>query len=166
MDIRIEKTQQAIKNAFIELRSQKPLEKITVKELCRLAQINKSTFYTHYNDIYALSDALETETVAYVLSTISNAQEYSADNLDVFARELFLAVNSHLPLINTLFSGKEQSRLANRLEAGIKELVYQKYPEYRNDAEKNIFLSYTIQGAYHAFFEQPIRTGRCPNPGH
>ena len=31
MDLRIEKTERGIKNAFIELRSRKPLEKITVK---------------------------------------------------------------------------------------------------------------------------------------
>ena len=58
MDIRMEKTEKAIKNAFIELRSKKPLEKITVKELCSLACINKSTFYSHYEDIYALSEVL------------------------------------------------------------------------------------------------------------
>ena len=45
MDIRIEKTERAIRNAFLELRAAKPLEKITVKELCSLACINKSTFY-------------------------------------------------------------------------------------------------------------------------
>ena len=44
MDLRIEKTEKAIKNAFIELRARKPLEKITVKELCAEACINKSTF--------------------------------------------------------------------------------------------------------------------------
>ena len=32
MDIRIEKTERAIRNAFLELRAAKPLEKITVKE--------------------------------------------------------------------------------------------------------------------------------------
>ena len=48
MDLRIEKTRQSIVNAFIALRSRKPLEKITVKELCEKAQINKSTFYFHY----------------------------------------------------------------------------------------------------------------------
>ena len=59
MDRRIEKTKLAIKNAFMELRSKKSLEKITVKELCELAYINKSTFYSHYDDIYALSNAFE-----------------------------------------------------------------------------------------------------------
>ena len=33
MDLRIEKTEKAIKNAFMELRSKKPLEKISVREL-------------------------------------------------------------------------------------------------------------------------------------
>ena len=61
MDLRIEKTERGIKNAFIELRSRKPLEKITVKELCESARINKSTFYAHYKDIYDLSDAMEEE---------------------------------------------------------------------------------------------------------
>ena len=48
MDLRIEKTERAIKNAFIELRAIKPLEKITVKELCAEACIKKSPFYSHY----------------------------------------------------------------------------------------------------------------------
>ena len=63
MDLRIQKTEKAIKNVFLELRARKPLEKITVKELCELALINKSTFYSHYEDIYALSEAMEQETV-------------------------------------------------------------------------------------------------------
>ena len=70
MDIRIEKTKTAIHNTFLELRSKKPLEKITIKELCEKAQINKSTFYSHYKDIYDLSDQLETDVVASVIEAI------------------------------------------------------------------------------------------------
>ena len=36
MDLRIEKTERGIKNAFIELRSRKPLEKITVKDYVKV----------------------------------------------------------------------------------------------------------------------------------
>ena len=68
MDIRIEKTKRAITNTFLELRARKPLEKITIKELCEKALINKSTFYSHYRDIYDLSDALETEVVSSVIA--------------------------------------------------------------------------------------------------
>ena len=45
MDIRIEKTKTAIHNTFLELRSKKPLEKITIKELCELTKISTSTAY-------------------------------------------------------------------------------------------------------------------------
>lgn len=151
MDIRMEKTENAIKNAFMELRSKKPLEKITVKELCALACINKSTFYAHYEDIYALSDTLETETVASVLKSIPHAQTYSFENLDVVTRELCLAFISHISLINVLFSGKGQSYLTNKLEVEIKRTIFEKYPEYKDDAEKNILLSYCVHGAYYAY---------------
>ncbi len=42
----------------MELRAQNPLEKIKIKDLCALACINKSTFYAHYQDIYALAKQL------------------------------------------------------------------------------------------------------------
>ena len=70
LDIRIEKTERAIKQAFMELRAQKPLEKIKVKELCDLACINKSTFYAHYQDIYALANAMEDEMVEEVVESL------------------------------------------------------------------------------------------------
>ena len=43
MDLRIEKTERGIKNAFIALRSKKPLEKVTVRELCELRGITWRT---------------------------------------------------------------------------------------------------------------------------
>lgn len=151
MDIRIKKTQTAIKNAFIELRSKKALEKISVKELCEMACINKSTFYSHYEDIYALSEALEIETVNSIIQSIPSDTEYSSDNPDAFTRELCLAFISHIDRINILFSGKQQGHLCILLENVTKEAIFKKYPEYRDNVEYNILLSYCIQGAHHAY---------------
>lgn len=44
MDLRVAKTKNAIINSFLSIRAKKPLEKITVRELCQMAMINKSTF--------------------------------------------------------------------------------------------------------------------------
>ena len=71
MDIRIEKTDRAIEKAFLELRSKMPLEKIKIKDLCALACVNKSTFYAHYEDIYALSSRLEDKLIADILASVS-----------------------------------------------------------------------------------------------
>ena len=155
MDLRIEKTKKAIRSAFIELRAKKPLEKITVKELCSLACINKSTFYAHYEDIYALSDAMEQETVASIISGIDHLKEYTFESSDVFSRELCLAFMSQISLIKILFSGKEQNHLGNRLDCELKKVIFRKYPEYEHDPEKNVLFSYCILGAYHAYLNNP-----------
>lgn len=155
MDKRIEKTKQAIKTAFMELRAKKPLEKISVKELCEIAYINKSTFYSHYEDIYALSDALEYETVLSIVSSIPKDLDYTFTNPELFTREVTLAFVKQMPQIKTMFSGKNQPHLAMHLEAIIKKLICAKYPEYQNDIEKNILLSYCIHGAYNASLSNP-----------
>lgn len=151
MDIRIEKTENAIKSAFLTLRARKALEKITVKELCAEAYINKSTFYAHYADIYALSEALEEETVRSILHSLSQQEAYDREHPEIFTRGLCMAFLSHLPRISVLFSGKEQSGLADRIEKGIKEMIFERYPESRDNIVHNIRLSYCIQGGYHAF---------------
>ena len=51
MDKRIVRTRLAVFNTVFDLATEKPLDKITVVELCDKAGINKSTFYLHYKSI-------------------------------------------------------------------------------------------------------------------
>ena len=155
MDKRVEKTKYAIKNAFLKLRKKKPLEKITVKELCEKAYINKSTFYAHYEDIYALSDALEYELVLEVVSSIPQNVDYNFTNPEVFTREVTLAFARYLPQVKLLFSGKSRTHLAIYLEEIIKSQIFAKYPEAAKNEEMNIMLSYCIHGALNASLSNP-----------
>lgn len=58
---RVKYTRMALKNSFIQILSQKDISKITVKEICELADINRTTFYLHYKDPYDLLDQVENE---------------------------------------------------------------------------------------------------------
>lgn len=51
------KTQQAIMESFIKLLNQRPLDKITVKDIVQDCGISRNTFYYHYQDIYDLLQA-------------------------------------------------------------------------------------------------------------
>lgn len=152
MDLRIEKTKKSIINAFIELRSRKPLEKITVKELCTKASINKSTFYSHYPDLYALSDTLETEIVSSVIQSFDHPGLLFEDPA-TFVRELFLGYLSQDHLIQILFSGSRSNQLLTKIEHRIKTMIFEEHPEYQNDPVKNVAISYSIFGCYYAFME-------------
>ncbi|MFJ7732490.1 TetR/AcrR family transcriptional regulator [Lysinibacillus sp. NPDC097231] len=47
-DLRVVKTKQALHNGLLTLLSEKPLENITIAEICRVAKVNRGTFYLHY----------------------------------------------------------------------------------------------------------------------
>lgn len=55
-DQRIVRTQRAIINTFYDLLSNKNISEISVKEICDKADINRGTFYTHFEDKYHLLD--------------------------------------------------------------------------------------------------------------
>ena len=150
MDLRIERTKRSIINAFIELRAKKPLEKITVKELSELALINKATFYSHYKDIYDLSEQLEKEAVEMVLKNIPHPDSLIT-NPKQGSAELTFALMSQSKLFDTLFSDNRASILSTRIEHGLKNKIYTLYPEYKNDLEMDILLTVLIQGGFHAF---------------
>ena len=60
-DHRVRVTKMLIRRAFTELLRQKPIQSISVKELCEQADINRGTFYAHYTDIYDLRTQMESE---------------------------------------------------------------------------------------------------------
>ncbi len=150
MDLRVEKTRAAIINAFLALRAKKPLEKITVKELCALARINKSTFYTHFADLYALADTLETEVVASILADIAHP-ELVFEQPARFTEELFLAYHAQSALLNTLFSGSRRGRVPGQLAAGVNDRIVAPPPAYTGRPVPDIVLSYLIYGGYYAY---------------
>jgi AcrR family transcriptional regulator len=57
-DARVKYTKMIIEKSFVELLKVKQLNKITVKELCDLSEINRSTFYKYYDDIFDLFDKM------------------------------------------------------------------------------------------------------------
>lgn len=63
------KTRNLIKKTFAELMNEKKeLNKITVTELVKRAEITRSTFYTHYDDIYDVINDYQLETIELLIS--------------------------------------------------------------------------------------------------
>lgn len=47
-------TKRLLRESLLGLLAEKPVERITVKELCEAAELNRSTFYAYYQDVPAL----------------------------------------------------------------------------------------------------------------
>lgn len=58
-DVRVRHTKERVRKALFQLLSQKSFLKITVTEICQIAEINRTTFYKHYLDMHDLLEKTE-----------------------------------------------------------------------------------------------------------
>lgn len=78
-DRRTRKTKMQLRQGLTTLLQQKSIKEITVKELAELVDINRSTFYIHYKDIFDLLDSIENEMMEDFVSLLN--QHYTdSDN--------------------------------------------------------------------------------------
>lgn len=73
LDARTRYTKMVIKDAFASLLKEKPVNKVTVKELCGLAGINRATFYKYYRDPFDLLDKIELEMLSQMQSNLKTS---------------------------------------------------------------------------------------------
>ena len=58
-DVRILKTKERLRNALLSLLKDKPLDEITISEICNKASVNRNTFYSHYESVKDLQGEIE-----------------------------------------------------------------------------------------------------------
>lgn len=58
LDPRVRRTRKLLKQAFIEIMSEKGFTAMTVQDIAERADINRATFYAHYTDKYELHDQM------------------------------------------------------------------------------------------------------------
>lgn len=144
MDLRVIKTEKSIKNAFIELRKKKPVEKITVKELSEIAVINKATFYLHYSDIYELADEVENTVIQEIFDELT-CLGCIFEKPSELTREIVTAFYKRHEIISILFSDIRSGKLVDKIEQEIKKRTL------NNDSsiESQMMLTFLIQGSFH-----------------
>lgn len=70
-DRRVRITKQVIRESLIELLQEYPISKISVKMICDVADINRSTFYAHYKNQNDLLDQIQQEVIKNIKNQIS-----------------------------------------------------------------------------------------------
>lgn len=121
-DRRVRKTKSAIKYAFIQLLKERSLENITVQDIADKADINRGTFYLHYEDKYLLLTDMEDECIEQI-SKFTQFSEIQGDNVEMIAtlfidkvlRNIIQHVYDNLDFYNTILSLERKSRLEEKI---------------------------------------------------
>ena len=88
MDHRIRVTHTLVKEALYKIIQTKPVQEITVKELCFEANINRTTFYAHFQSVQDLIEKLESELWVELLILIKHSEK----DINYFSNQIFFDV--------------------------------------------------------------------------
>lgn len=147
-DRRIRKTKTAIQTALSSLLSQKDIKSITVKELCLLADINKSTFYLHYKDIYHCADCFVDEVIEKINQiTCSYNLTELVDNLPLILKSIMKIFHQSKDLyIPFLKSPYLVSSLARIKSSMIENILKNASDNEKKDAMHPLSVTFVVYG--------------------
>jgi len=101
MDKRILKTKKKLTNNFLLLLKDKPIKDITVLELCKKANINRTTFYKYYKDIDDLVFKIEESLISDLEKNINTIKR---NYLLSFSTIIIKTIKDHKEIYTRLLS--------------------------------------------------------------
>jgi len=129
-DRRVKYTKMVLRDSLLKLLSEKDISRITIKEICENADVNRATFYAHYTDQYDLLAKIENELIDNIRVYLSGNEQKGyprsdsewSDTVDLVA-EIFDYLKENAALCKLLLNDKRNLDFQKR----IMTLVYDPY---------------------------------------
>lgn len=126
---RFQETEDRLIDAFLGLLGEREPEKITVRELCAICGINRSSFYLHFTDIYSLMSSIDRKMAEYLGRLFSgHAEDWKIG--ERFIR-FFQFVGEHRDFYRVYFERCRDSHLLNAALSdeslrGVEQLAFER----------------------------------------
>lgn len=136
---RVMMTKRLLKESIFELMKKKPLNKITIKELCENADVNRTTFYKYYGDQYSLVKEAEDELLEKTSEFLKNL---SLEKEKIKLLEEFITyVKTNGEMFDILLSKNSDTDFRIRLmSVAMKKVMAEKYePNIKEDDKKYVY---------------------------
>ncbi|WP_343834718.1 TetR-like C-terminal domain-containing protein [Bacillus horti] len=154
-----------LKDSLIQLLKEKPISSITVKELCELADVNRSTFYAHYYNQFDLLDKIEEETIEDMKGYMNKFKYEKKEDVPHIMENLLGYFSSNRDVCQTLLNETETTFQSKATV--VAHQFFLKNWTYMNDQEEDLteYLStYVINGAIHVV-KAWLANGMDKSPG-
>ena len=131
VDRRVRKTKSQLREGLARLMLQKSIKEITVKELVDEVDINRSTFYLHYTDIYQMLQQIEEDALKEITQVMQN---YTIDSNNTegafyFIVQFFNILDSNKELCLALLGPHGDMAFVERIEKLIAGTFLSQLPE-------------------------------------
>lgn len=121
-DRRVKMTKKILKEALIEIMRVKPIHEISIKKICETADINRSTFYHHYQSPQELYDDIITDIANDVNVILDKNREKKATNNTIIT-EMLSYIEENRELFLVILSDKGNISIGERLTKIIGQFI-------------------------------------------
>ncbi|MBO4818542.1 MAG: TetR/AcrR family transcriptional regulator [Firmicutes bacterium] len=160
-DRRVSKTRNAITNTLLKLMEEKPLSEITVSELTELADVNRKTFYNHYENMDSVIMELENNCSNWILSFVEDAPiEKFLNEPAAMYIEIAEGLQRHRDLLQLLYESGLYPRLSSKISVNLKNSIWEKTKEeFKEEFQPKAyllldFLNAGVVGIYDTMFNR------------
>lgn len=168
---RYRRTEKMILDGLTTLLQSKSIKEISVRELSDLVDINRSTFYLHYADIYDLLEKTEERLLAELSNAVENdwERQHNPDNFFKFLQHTFRILAENAPLCSALIGPNGDIAFLRTIEkmmrdAGMKTLR-SFAPKEIGEQDLQYAISFSLAGCM-GLVERWLRSGCTETPTH
>ena len=139
------KTRNLIKKTFAELiNEKKQLDKITVTELVKRAELTRSTFYTHYDNIYEVAHDYQLQTIELLCS--ENLKLYSKQDIENYFDNIIQCLKDNEKTYKLLLSADESLLFLDNLKKIAIQKIYNALRNTSADKYLELNISFLMNG--------------------
>lgn len=146
-------TKLLLKNALISLLKQKSIQTISIIELCKEAQVNRSTFYKHYDSQYELLDEIEIDMFSKAEEWLSKFHLDESQKYDSII-SILTYIESNLEFCNLLFHNNADPEFSQKIvKLAMPFMIEKSNTSKKNDELVKFLNMYIFEGSFHLIKE-------------
>lgn len=138
IDRRKRRTREQLRNGLAELMEHKNIREITVKELVEKVDINRSTFYLHYSDIYDMLEKIENELAEEIQRSVQSHPVSPFNEASFpFIEDVFSILEANKKICRVLLGPNGDMAFLHQIQSILEEhslrVLAEKFPDQMED---------------------------------
>ena len=133
-DARVRYTLRVLKESLLQLLEQKPINRITVKEVCEKAELNRATFYLHFSDCFDLLESIENDLLRDFRKSLG---ESGTSDIESLISAIYGMIDRNENVCRVLMFENPNTALLRKMIESVKEASIANWQKELKNASQN-----------------------------
>lgn len=154
-DRRVRRTKRILRENLLKLLEQKPLSKISVKELTEMSEVNRSTFYFYYKDVIDMVTKIQDEIFEVFEKEVltKDAVLLEIGDFTDYIHRFLTFIRNNEQICRFAISNDVENTLSARIRKALLEKVPDTKKIYHEDDPRYYVTIYGISGIWDTILE-------------